>query len=287
MSSVLQLLRREQRSLHTSPSAIRTLEACPRQFWHRYVQGRPAERTSSRLVLGIGVHRALAHFYRSLAQSGSEPDRDELIGVAASHIAKSTAGDAPIIFPEGGSAEALVEEAISLVDVFLEQGFRPDKIVAVEHAFALELHHPYTGEGYGFEEAVVGSMDLVAHHKGRLLVVDHKVCGRRDRQKAERADVQMAIYSWAAKAIFGETVVDLAYQDLVSTKTPAVLLQHIGRHRGDELEAIELVVAGLRLVDVAVDAENGMSYFPRRRSWRCRDCGWATACDQMAEASPP
>jgi len=280
MSSVVQLLREEKIDLHVSVSALRTLDGCPRQWLYRYVVGCPAEDVSARLVLGSAVHRALALFYTAL-QSGEEPPLDHLIGVAGAAISQSLASGTPVLFGAGEDAEGLVNEARRLLGTFVDQGYRPVRVLGVERPFALELTHPETGEVLGFEEKLIGAIDLLAEDAdGRAVVVDHKISSRADATKAERADLQMAVYAWATKQILGVDEVGLRYQDVLRTKAAKVVLQDVQRSPHDEAEALEAVAAGLDLVHLAVGSRNARRIMGRRRSWRCKDCGWRRRCEE-------
>jgi len=60
---------------------------------------------------------------------------------------------------------------------FCDDGFVPDKVIAVEQPFSVEIHDPETGVIQ--EEALVGAIDLVAEHEGRTVIVEHKTAARR------------------------------------------------------------------------------------------------------------
>ncbi|MFH1810002.1 MAG: PD-(D/E)XK nuclease family protein [Pseudomonadota bacterium] len=278
MSAVLQLLRAQGTELHTSASAIRCLQECPRQYWLRYVEGRPPQDRSARMVLGSAIHKALALFYRCLRDGDPEPDHQTLLGVAAASITTEAMGDPAIAYKEGADSAALIAEASGLLHAFLDQGFRPRRVLAVEEPFSLDLSDPTTGEVMGYEERVVGAMDLVAlQDDGALIVVDHKLCSRKDTAKAERADVQMGLYAWAAQQVWGREPA-LLYQDLVSTKQAKVVIQEVARQPGDVEEVLESVASALELIHVAVDHPAGKKLMARRRSWMCAGCGWRQAC---------
>lgn len=279
MSAVTDLLRQQRADLHISASAIRCLQECPRQYWLRYVEGVPPQDRSARMILGSAIHKALAHFYRCLRDGIPEPGHEALLGIAASTIAAEAIGDPPLLFDEGEDASALVTEASRLLEVFLKDGFRPKRVVAVEEAFLLDLSDPATGELFDFEERVAGAIDLIAmQDDGAMVVVDHKVCGRKDTAKAERPDVQMGLYAWAAQQMLGTEQVGLVYQDLITTKKPQVVLQEVHRISGDDVEAVEAVSSGLELTRLAVDHPAGKRLMGRRRSWKCRSCSWRKCC---------
>jgi len=231
------------------------------------------------MVLGSAVHKALAWFYRCLHDGEAEPAIDKLVSIAGASISKAVASDPPVLFADGEDGGTLVDEATRLLTAFLAQGYRPAKVVAVEVPFSLPLVHPETGEALPYEEHVVGAIDLVAEDQdGGVVVLDHKITGRVDKTKTERPDMQMAIYSYAARELFGADSVTLRYQDVVRTKSAKVVLQDVQRVPRDEAEGIEAVASGLELIHAAVGSPGGKTLMGRRRSWRCGDCGWRTRC---------
>ena len=119
---------------------------------------------------------------------------------------------------------------------------------------------------------------LAQDANGVVEVIDHKICARLDRQKTKRPDLQMSLYAWVAKELFGTDKVALRYQDVVKTKVPKVVMQDIQRASNDEVEAIEAVVGDLELVHIAVSHPNGKRILGRRRSWMCKDCGFRRHC---------
>ncbi len=279
MSSVLELIRRERQDLYISASALRTLEACPRQWWYNYVLGAPKEDVSARLILGGAVHQALARFYSVLREEGVEPGLDDLTAVASAAIEKAVTSGPPILFGDAKDEEGLVQEADRLLNVFMEHGYRPEYIIGAEIPFSLPLSNPETGELLEYEERVVGAIDLVVEDdNGRIVVIDHKVVSRLDQQRARRADVQMGLYAAAARELFDTYECSLRYQNIVRTKSPKVVIQEIDRGPHDEVEGSEALASGLALIHVAITHPNGKQIMGRRRTWRCRDCSYRRRC---------
>jgi putative RecB family exonuclease len=281
MSTVVDMLRAEKQDLYISASALRCLEACPRQYWLRYVEGHPAQDLPARMVLGSALHRALSAFYTLRVGGEPEPGLDKLVGIASSHIASTVVSEPPVLFADGEDPETLVTEATRLLRAFVEQAPRPTKVLGVEMPFSLPLVHPETGEVLPFEEHVVGAIDLLTEeHDGTVVVWDHKVVTRLDRQKAERPDLQLGLYAWAVRQTVAAKKVELRYQDIVRTKNAKVEVQTVARVPHDEAEAVEATAAGLHLVHAAVGRKSGKVLMGRRRSWRCADCGWRRRCEE-------
>ena len=170
-------LERHREGLHISASALRTLHECLREWWYRYVEGAAREDVPAAMVLGTALHKALAFYYRSL-QEGDEASFEDLLGVANLSILKDVASTPGVLFRDGEDAETTVNEAKRLLDAFMEQGFRPAKVVAVEVPFGLPVVHPTTGEIMPYEERIIGAIDLIAEDGGEVVVVDHKTAAK-------------------------------------------------------------------------------------------------------------
>ncbi len=272
--------RPERDGLHVSASAIRTLQECGREWWYQKVEGRPPEDVPTRLVLGVAVHEALAVFYSAMRDGKDLPSTVDLARTAGASMERSAASGSAVAFAEGEGLDTLEARALGLLTAFMASGYRPQRVLAVEEPFALILSDPETGEVLPYEERVVGVIDLVAEDDGRVVVVDHKTAARSDRQKGERADTQMGFYSWAAKQILGEEEVELRYQNVIKTKVPKVEVQPIELQRQDEREAIEAAAGAIELIHVAITHPNGKRLMSRRRSWRCRECGYRRHCGE-------
>ncbi|PKN24727.1 MAG: hypothetical protein CVU65_10995, partial [Deltaproteobacteria bacterium HGW-Deltaproteobacteria-22] len=204
-------------ALHLSASSISTLIECPREFLYHYIQGQPPQDTGAALVLGSAVHEALAYFYNSLKQSGSEPSHTELVEVASAAI--DAPQRAPISFKKGESMDSLKTQASAMLAAFLATGYRPAHILAVEYKFTMPLVNPFTGEQ--LPECLLGTFDLVEERNGHIVVTDHKTAARIDNDKVSAPDTQMALYSLAARTLFDVDDVGLQYQFITKVRDPA------------------------------------------------------------------
>lgn len=282
MNAVVALLREEKIDLHISASALRTLQECPREWWLKYVEGVAPEHRPARVVLGSALHEALGAFYRALRDGDETPGREELLGIASASIGQVAKVGPRVLFDEGDDVETLIEEADRLLEVFVRDGLREGRVLGVELPFCLPLSEPVTGEHLEFEEQVVGAFDLVLEESdGIVVVVDHKVTSRVDRERCARPDLQMALYAWAAEQVLGVERVELRYQALVRTRSPKVEVRSISRVERDEEEAVEAAAGALDLIHLAVASPNGKRMMSRRRSWRCRECAFGARCEEV------
>src|SRR5436190_6476412 len=60
-------------------SAIRTYQACPLQYYFRYVAGLPKETVSASLAFGSSIHLAIEHHFRRLLEGQAAPSTEELL----------------------------------------------------------------------------------------------------------------------------------------------------------------------------------------------------------------
>ncbi len=266
----------QDESLHLSASSISTLIECPRQFLYHYIQGQVPQDTGSALVLGSAIHEALAYFYNTLMQSGTEPSLAELVAVAS--VAMESPQKAPITYRKGESMATLQDQARDMLRAFLETGYRPRHILSVEHRFTIPLTHPVTGES--LPECLLGTFDLLEECDGRVIVTDHKTAARIDSEKTTAPDTQMALYSLAARTLLKVEDVELQYQYLTKTKTPAVNLQTIARHdpAKEERGALTLAASASAIIAIALTHPHPQLVLPKHRSWRCAGCSHRRRC---------
>ena len=271
---------RRDDGLHVSASSLRLLEDCGRAWFYRYVVGVPPEDVSSGLVLGKALHEGIAEWYRCARDGEPEPTVDRLGQIVRAAIVESSRSPIPIAFEDGQGEAELVVEAERLLKAFVASPYRPARVLAVEEPFSLVVdHHPSTGERFDFEERLTGVFDLVVEDdNGTVAVVDHKICTRRPIE-VPGPNLQMVIYGIAAAEMFGaDEPVRLHHQRIVRNKTPVVEMHEIRRSEQDEAEAVEAVVAGVELINVAVGRANSRRLLGRRRSWRCHGCGYRSRC---------
>lgn len=264
--------------LHISVSALKQIQECPREFLFARIRGDKPEHVSSRMVLGSACHRALAKFYEALRDDLPEPSILSLVAVAHAAIDEASAGSVPVIFDEGEDVETLKAEAGRLLVVFAVHAYRPVRVLAVEEPFAIPLVHPETGE-MPHAELLGGVFDLVVEdQEGNVVVLDHKF-GKRRPQHVDGGDLQLGLYSVAAKELFQlERLPRVGHQVVLRTKTVKVELDVRDVDDAELREVTEAAISGLELIRVAVDHPAPERLLGRRRSWRCSGCAYRMRC---------
>jgi len=240
---------------------------CPRQHSYRYLERATPEHKSSALAFGSAIHRALAHFYSAMRDGEEEPCADELHDVFSGAWDEQLAEDVPVLFGDKEDAGGMKDTGVAMLDAFLEQGLRVDRVVEVEMPFSVELIDADSGDSL---PRFVGVFDMVTQAPdGSYSVVEHKTGARRWTEDRLAFDAQISGYAAAAPLVgLGEAQVQV--QLLLKTKKPAVEVYRPTRTDRDLEEFLEMACGVARSIDAGIS-------FPRR-DWWCRGCEFAGRC---------
>jgi CRISPR/Cas system-associated exonuclease Cas4 (RecB family) len=248
---------------HTSVSAIKTFLSCPRKFHLSYVlKTQPAFRPAA-LVFGSAWHDTIG-VWLSDDTVGIQQLRDHLRDGLAARLR----GESNVLFDDEDDDEgSLVDTAVRMLDAFITLVPRPEKTLAVEMAFQLEVAHPVTGEV--LPVPLIGALDAVVLEGGRGAVWELKSGKKKWSDDQFEFDLQATAYGIAARE-GGYDGVDLKFLITTKTKKPDVQRETVIRHRADEDELAEIAFGVHRAVEAGVDYPN--------RGWQCGTCQYAAAC---------
>jgi RecB family exonuclease len=252
---------------YLSCSRIKTFLQCPRKYALQYVDKIPPEYRSASLAFGTAWHHAVGHFLMATVPE----TLDELTEIFRAALEDELMSDgAPVLFDDGESdTDALVTKAREMLEVFMRDFPRPDRVLSIEEPFLLELRHPATGKSLGVP--LVGAMDALVDRAGKVKVVELKSAKRRWSADQLDQDIQGTAYRMAARSMgFDAAEVELAVT--TETKTPEMQVESLVRHARDEVELVELAF------DVVKGVRAGVSF--RNRGWACRGCSHAGACSR-------
>ena len=248
---------------HLSASQLRTYIACSEQYLHRYVlRTRPSHRSSA-LAFGTAFHAALAAFYRQLQADGTKLTAEGMKAAFDADFARQLAAGDVLFKDDEEDADSLRTKAHQMLEVFKDDGLAPDHVLGVEVPFSIELE--------GHKETLVGALDLVCRHEGKVLIVEHKTAARRKSEADLRNDLQASVYAMAGGEL-GLADAEVVFQVVTKAKTPAVQIEAAPRskYRLGELELmVDGVLAGVRA---------GVHY--PVRSWMCGGCPYQHTCGQ-------
>ena len=247
--------------LHASVSQIKTFLMCPRRYEYRYVLGAPAEHRSPNLVLGSAVHEALAGYYIALKMSETT-SVEQLVATFADAFDGMLDDKVPLLLDDGETAGAVKDTGVGLVTVFAENVIAPDKVVAVEKPFAIDVTDPVTGEVV--EEQLVGSIDALVEIDGKTVILEHKTAARRYGDDVLKYDLQPGVYLAAIPANH------LRYQVLLKTRKPAMETYDVTRTDAEQAEALLVICRVLDVIRAGI-------FWPNR-GWQCADCEFRRRC---------
>ncbi|MBL6976004.1 MAG: PD-(D/E)XK nuclease family protein [Deltaproteobacteria bacterium] len=261
-------LEKLRQRLHVSVSQVNTYIMCAERYRHSYVIGTPPSHRPSALGFGSAVHHALAVFYGFIKAHGKKPSPGRIQAAFSDRWEVELRDSLPIHYKAGEDAGKVKDLGIAMLKKFCDDGFAPDKVVAVEQPFSVAIHEPDTG--VILEEALVGAIDLVAEHEGRTVIVEHKSAARRWDQPRLQHDLQPTAYQFAAREL-GIRNPGLAFQVLLKTRSPQVEFTTVTRSQDQEKEMLSTYTQVLKAVAQGI--------FWKNRGWMCGDCQYRYRCD--------
>src|SRR5438128_1880822 len=156
--------------LIVSVSQLKTWLTCPRKYELRYVRGLPPAFVPVALAFGTAFHAALGRFYMGV-QAGTVPEVDVLVQVFADIWRQQLDGPVPVQADDEEALHAVPGLAERMLRAFhTHAATKTVQVEAIEHAFAVDLHDPDTGEM--LDEKLVGFFDLVLRDGERRVVVE-------------------------------------------------------------------------------------------------------------------
>jgi CRISPR/Cas system-associated exonuclease Cas4 (RecB family) len=251
---------------HTSVSAVREFMICPRKFAFHYLEKAPPEFRPAALAFGSAWHSTIGEW---LTTPSEEVQLEELRQhLRDGIVARLNDDGANVLFDNADQDEgSLVDTAVRMLNAFVAQVPRPDKVLAVEAVFSLELNHPKTGEV--LPVPLIGAMDAVVLAGGVGSVWELKTAAKKWSPEQLEHDLQITTYGIAAREL-GYDGARLEFLVVTKTAKAAVQREVAVRHAADERELVDVVFSVHRAIKAGVDH--------RARSWACQSCCYAGAC---------
>ncbi len=248
---------------HTSVSAIKTYLSCPRRYFLSYVLRVPPAFRPAALVFGSAWHETIG-LWLTTEDIKVEQLREHLRDGLTARLR----GENNVLFDDDGEDEgSLVDMAVRMLDAFTTLVPRPEKTLAIELAFQLELAHPATGELLAVP--LIGALDAIVLEGGRGAVWELKSGKKKWSADQFEFDLQATAYGIAARE-GGYDGVDVKFLITTKNKNPDVQRETVIRHRADEEELAAVALGVQRAVSAGVDYPN--------RGWQCRVCQYASVC---------
>ena len=255
-----------RRKPHTSVSAVREFMICPKKYFFHYIERAAPEFRPAALAFGSAWHATIGEWL-------TKPSVDVQLEELRQHlrdgiVARLNDDGANVLFDDADQDEgSLVDTAVRMLDAFVAHVPRPDKVLAVEAAFSLELNHRQTGEV--LPVPLIGAMDAVVLAGGVGSVWELKTAAKKWSTEQLEHDLQITTYGIAAREL-GYDGARLEFLVVTKTTKAAVQREVAVRHAADERELVDVVFSVHRAIRAGVDH--------RARSWACATCPYSGAC---------
>lgn len=191
-----------------SATRLKTYLTCPRQFRYRYVNEVPQPFTGA-LAFGKVIHQVI----HDLHQWGIYSNEPLSESVALANFARLWEGvvseKEPMFKSEDEIAEYSRLAELILIGYVEAQRDKPQPFL-LEFPFEIELHD----EHYGHDYVLTGVIDRIDQEEDSLVIVDFKTGKRKPSPRELTSDVQLSVYAFAAKEVFGQTVRELVVYHL-------------------------------------------------------------------------
>jgi CRISPR/Cas system-associated exonuclease Cas4 (RecB family) len=254
-----------------SVSQLKTWLMCPRKYELRYVRGVAPAFQPVALAFGIAFHAAVGRYYGGIQISGESPSLEVVQQAFRDSWQEQLDKQPPLQVDEEADPATIIDLAMRMLAVFhANAAGKSVQVESIEHAFAVDLHDPDSGEL--LEEKLVGFFDLVLREKERRVVVELKTSAKKYTQDQFAFDLQPSAYKFATEEM-GWADTSLRYSIVTKTKSPVVQEEELLRGPLARDDFLRTAVGVLRAIDA------GVSY--PMRGWGCRTCPFKAPCETL------
>jgi putative RecB family exonuclease len=248
---------------HFSVSQLTCYLQCPLQYYFQYELGIAWEKTPSAVVFGGCVHDAVEAVNRGLMED------NPLKNIEAEDVFlnswKMNLKDNQIAWKEDPSE--LFEKGKVLIQLYYDQ-IRNEKPTDVELPFRLPLIDPSTGLFIETRD-VVGKIDAIFTDD---TIIEIKTSGKSPVQQEIDSNLQVTLYSWAYRILFGVPEKAIKVISLVKTKEPKIVITETQRTVRDHSWLIATITQVIRAIDQKLFYPNPIGGFG------CFNCQYQEHC---------
>ena len=248
---------------HFSVTQLNTYLACPYKYYLQYEEKLQWEKVPSGVAFGSAMHRTIEEFNRALTDGGM--DEKAVIAFFTDQWSREAKREG-VEYRKPDEQEELMDKGKRLVQLYCQQ-FADMKPQAVERTFRLPILDISTGL---FESSrdILGKIDLISDDG----VVELKTSARSINQREADTSLQLTLYSWAFRMIFGREEKSLKTVALLKTAKSSIQTIETCRTAEDHSRLMELISQVIRAVELQVFYRN-----PATR-YGCDGCVYRIAC---------
>ena len=253
----------EEARPHFSVTQLNTYLACPFKYYLAYEEKLQWEKVPSGVAFGSAMHRTIERFNRSLVDG--QMDEGSAIELFASEWAIDSKREG-VEYKHPEEPEELRDKGKRLVQLYSQQ-FADMKPQAVERIFRLPILDVSTGM-FEASRDIQGKMDLIADNE----VIEVKTSARSINQREADTSLQLTLYSWAYRMIFGAEEKAIKTVALLKTAKPRIQVVETYRTADDHTRLMELISQVIRALELRIFYRN-----PNTR-YGCDGCVYRIAC---------
>jgi putative RecB family exonuclease len=249
---------------HFSASQLMCYLQCPLQYHFQYELGISWEKTPSAVLFGGAVHKGIEKANRLLMDGGID------IRVVKAEYAtawKDTTSAEEIAWKEDPSE--LYQKGGELLDLYCLE-MASQKPTEVELPFRLPIVDPQTGL-FISQRDLVGKIDAIFTDD---TIIEIKTTGRSPVQQEVDQNLQITLYSWAYRMLFGKPERAIKVVNLVKTKDPKISVVETQRTERDHSWLLGTTFQVLRAIDQKLFYPNPIGGFG------CFNCQYQQHCKE-------
>ena len=199
---------------HFSHSQLMTMLSCPHKYYLQYIEGRDWDYVPSAVSFGSAIHESIKDFHKAL-QNGGVKDNSTYTDVFRELFIED-ADESNVIFKDDAEFDELMVKGETLVTEYVDS-FQQLKPLEVEMEFRLPLVNTFTGELV--DKDIVGRIDMISEDGE---VYELKTGSSSLPLKSVDENLQLILYGWSFKMLFGKAPHKLVLVNLIKTKKPKI-----------------------------------------------------------------
>ena len=249
---------------HFSCSQLICYLQCPLQYYLQYELGLVWEKTPSAILFGGAVHRGVEQINRGLMNSGVD------MAMAKADFATAWKEGLAEEIAWKEDPNELYQKGIELLELYADE-MKDERPTEIELPFRLPIIDPATGLFIAQRDAV-GKIDAIFTDD---TIVEIKTSGRSPVQQEIDQNLQLTLYSWAYRLLYGKPEKTIKVISMVKTKEPKIVVCETQRTERDHSWLIASVCQIIRAIESKLFYPNpigGFGCFNCQYQKHCREC---------------
>lgn len=249
---------------HFSISQLICYLQCPLQYHFQYELGIAWERTPSSVLLGDAVHRGIGQINMQLMAGKTDIASAKAEFTAAWRDGISTN---EIAWKEDPSE--LYSKGEQLLEIYADE-MKDERPTEVELPFRLPLIDPKTGL-FVHQRDIVGKIDAIFTDD---TIIEVKTTAKSPTQQEIDQNLQITLYSYAYRMLYGKPERAIKVINLVKTREPKLIVSQTDRTERDHSWLIATMFQVLRAI------ENKLFYPNPIGGFGCFNCQYQGHCKE-------